>query len=121
MRISVKDKARPNLRVVKSVSRIQRTTKTTPPTYINKLVGKLGYPKAADAIGMTGGALRHYIRDDAATIPAELAAQLVYNRDFGVKKDDAAKTALITGDAKFIQAVKGLAEYGNNTFTLVNG
>ncbi len=111
--------------MVETGARKTREYRTTKPVHIRKLAGRLeNHTAVGDAIGVTSATISKYLSEDSATLPMEMAAQFVYERDFpewgGAKKEVKLVAALVQGELHHIKTLQDMIVALGGKFSFVN-
>jgi predicted transcriptional regulator len=85
-----------------------------PPIHIEKIVAKHGIEQSSKFLGITGSAIKKYIKDHKAPQPTEMAAQMVFERD--VPRGDK-KMAIVRGDANLLNMLEIIAKSAHCVYT----
>ncbi len=90
-----------------------------PPIAIQKLLNKKGMTGITKTLGITPTAVKKYLKNNEAPQATEIAAQMLFERESGTSQDNQ-KTALIRGEAEFINMVSKMAKLSHGVFTQID-
>lgn len=99
----------------------KREHKSTDPNNLRRLLNLVGKPsRVAELLGVTGTTINNAVNTGKASVPLELAAQLVLNRDFPtLPEEKKTRTAVVIAEPHHIKTIRDMVQAVGGQCTVI--